>query len=63
MRSIKYSIDLMMQINTEMTEKVNQYIDECLSKHIDINQEKLNEMVKYFRELKTDIANQFLNLN
>jgi hypothetical protein len=53
----------MMQINTEMTEKVNQYIDECLSKHIDINQEKLNEMVKYFRELKTDIANQFLNLN
>jgi hypothetical protein len=63
MKSIKNSIELLMQINAEMMENVNEYIDECISKNLDISLERVNNIVKYFLELKTDIANQFLSLN
>jgi hypothetical protein len=63
MKSIKNSIDLLMQINIEMVENINAYIDACIRDHVDINLERLNYIMKHFRQLKTDIANQFLSLN
>jgi hypothetical protein len=63
MKSIKYSLELLMQINAEMNEKVNEYIDGCISNNVDINLERLNSIIKYFRKLKTDIANEFLSVN
>jgi len=63
MRSIKNSIDLLMQINAEMVENINEYIDGCISGNLDINLERVNNIVKYFGKLKNDIANQFLSVN
>lgn len=63
MRSIRNSIELIVQINVEMVENINEYIDSCIHHNHDINLERLNHIVKYFRELKRDIANQFLSPN
>jgi hypothetical protein len=62
-KSIKAGIDLIIKINAEMVEKINEYIDECISNNTDINLERLNGIVKYFAKLKNDIANQFLSAN
>jgi hypothetical protein len=63
MKSIRNSIELLVQINIEMIENVNEYIDGCINENMDINLERLNNIVKYFRQLKSDIAHQFLSLN
>jgi hypothetical protein len=63
MKSIRNSIELLVQINVEMIENVNEYIDGCINDNLDINLERLNNIIKYFRQLKSDIANQFLSLN
>jgi hypothetical protein len=63
MKSIKNSIDLLMQINIEMIENINTYIDACIRDNVDINLERLKYIMKHFRQLKNDIANQFLSFN
>ncbi|MFL5729399.1 MAG: hypothetical protein ACJ75J_07915 [Cytophagaceae bacterium] len=63
MKSIRNSIELLMQINVEMMESVNEYIDNCIHEHLDISLDRVNNILKYFRNLKTDIANQFLSPN
>jgi hypothetical protein len=63
MKGIKYNLELLMQINAEMIEKVNEYIDACITNNLDINLERVNNIMKYFVNLKTDIVNQFLNFN